>query len=299
MNNYIESYGCLPEVNDQKLFGLFDTNNISFRTRNYQTNKIAYNQGMTMFCTVFSHLTNISNYLNIKFSDDEIRECVDYCIEEAQKQGFNLPVNGWRLDKAAESVRKFLNNKYNYKLEYVGCMINSPMFYELLAKGYMISTGIYYNSEYVKDVYDNGIVDRKDYETFGNLNIGHALNMERFENGNGEIKMVDNREGNKYNVYTLKDVEDLSRDKVLFNTGYIWYSADDSIVNYVDKKLTARFNNTGKYIMDNTTGEYFLIVDGERISMNPFITVEGRVFLDKKAKLVTGILHETINKIGE
>jgi len=256
---------------------------------NFSTNKITYNQGRTMACTVFACFTLISNKFGITFTDDFIKErYTDACNTAGASAK-----RGWYVSSAVDFVRRWFNSqpelvakhgklstgfaKFPYSWDKGTLKSNRlRLIEELVNKGHDFVGGHYGSKAYNTDFQSDGILNLK---KLSNPSYGHCVSLSGDIVGKFDMDsdlLVNNSwKGVKNNVYRIEHIQDLVDNGVLFPTIYCFFSEKDKIsfdrmAYNVSGELAKRFD--GKFIQTVPTGTIFYIGNGKALNMDKYFT---------------------------
>lgn len=205
-----------------------------------------YNQGTTNDCTIYSAFWAISDLMNYKFSEAEIKDINELSYTMGRKRG-----NWWFVFKAIDCVRKRWNNnkelvkKYWKVASYRIDLRDDVLIDEILDKGYTICSWYDGNGKYNVDF---TIDDQLDWAEFGSPTYWHAVSWRKV---NGERCIKDNYAGRKYNwvdtnIYkVIPACSKLVENNVYFQNAYLFTKvAEDNYEELIRlEKVKALCNN--------------------------------------------------------
>jgi len=203
-----------------------------------------YNQGVSLDCTLYASMTALWSTMNYKFTEQDIKEVRDLAVKMWKVR------EDWRyLFKWIDCVRNRWNTKFpDNKVMSIQVETKSNA-KEYWDKGYFIATTFKGNKAYWIDKNNNWIVEWVDFRP---SSFWHAINTKK----NGYIFVVDNYFGNKYNIYWLKNYEELIKNNVFSSQGYVFLATTDKVKEETKRK--SRLLILLKEIITLTTDKEFI-----------------------------------------
>jgi len=268
---------------------LLGSNTIPKNEHNFSHNKMTYNQGNTMACTVFACFTLISNKFNIEFDDEFIKERYS---EACRLYGASAK-NGWYISSAVDYTRRWFNDQPDLVKKHGKLMTGFatlPYSYEkgqskadkfnligeLLNKGHDFVGGHNGSRAYNEDFQSDGVLNLKKLK---NPSYAHCISMSKDIRGiwdmNDDLLVNNSWKGVKNNVYRLKYIQDLVDNGVLFPTVYCFFSERDEIkfdkmAYNISGELAERFD--GQFVQTVPTGTIFYIGNGKALNCDKYFT---------------------------
>lgn len=163
-------------------------------------------------CTIVNALKEAWYLWWMEANDDEMIESVKYATTQNYIIGKPRYADLWM-----RSTEKFFEMKYpDKKLYYSTLTRDSPNFIKLLQKWYMLWCTYKGNDKYNADYRADCILDG---DSFGNPTYGHRTSIKWKD---GKIYVYDSYAGHKYNVYELKQFVNLVKNKVFWETFFVF-----------------------------------------------------------------------------
>lgn len=177
--------------------------------------KYEYNQGAEYetrnYCTIFSAITELSYLWNRQFSVCEMK-----CIADKMIKDWKLNPNTWAyLSDAIDYTRRWWNENFpdkkvlSYRISYLNKELRNYLTHDnvrLTQLGYRTS------QELNRELQTKGFASKKDYPKWW----WHAVSFYG-------LNIIDNYKWrNKFNRYSFEYFEDLIKNKVIYETWYIF-----------------------------------------------------------------------------
>lgn len=231
-------------------------------------------------CSAHGSAGALSDLTGITFTIQQIKEIWD---QEVAK-GNASPEWGGYSYKMIDAWRNWWNKQYENQPEMQVCSIvvevGSTLWFELLNKGYSITSGYRWIEGYDQDwIYDN-VINRQwdndpELESFGRFQDGgHCLRWAKSYNyavKNNPIICIDNyrdspnRQRYNSNIYGISEsvIKELCDRGIWHEWGYVFmFKSDVEKANLVlDKKLIARLEN--RVIYNKETDKFAIIKNGK------------------------------------
>lgn len=215
-----------------------------------QDNQIyEYDQWKSNDCTIYSAFGAISDLMNYKFSEEEIKEMNELSYTMWRKRW-----NGWFVFKAIDCVRKRWNSKtdlvkkYGKVASYRVDLTDDVLVDEILDKGYTLCSWYNGNGKYNVDF---TIDDKLDWSEFGEKTYGHAVSWRKV---NWERCIKDNYKWRSYqwvdtNIYkVIPSCSQLVNDNTYFQNAYLFTKVAED--NYEELKRLEKFKTTLNIAME-------------------------------------------------
>lgn len=174
------------------------------------------------FCTIYSAMWMLSDLKGIKFTNEQILEVWRLWVANWWLD----PDVWWYLYKAIDEVRNWWNkNNPNDKIISFRLKVTDPEFQELMDLWYSCQIWYKTSTELYNDSQDDWIVEWNNFPK----KWWHAVRSRIWK-----IKIVDNYFWKKkYNQYTIKQVQSLIDNWIIFNEAYVFLNYNNMAIPWI------------------------------------------------------------------
>ena len=168
-------------------------------------------------CTLYSSFWAISDLFNYKLTPQDIED-----IRTIAHTRWKVDWQWWDRLAAVKVVADWRNTKNptNKVIFFKFDMRDTKKRQEVLKKGYTIVSWIIYWLDYIKDKYDDGVIESK---KFTDRTWWHAIDNIR---NNGDA-VKDSMTSRKYNIYNVQYLDDLLESGTFKDTSYLYVKEND------------------------------------------------------------------------